>query len=169
MIEIARIRDVAVLVKADCFTVHAAPSLTQWKGGLGVQWSLGGDKDIMEVEASKGLFGGFLLRGSDESADQFISLTGYQVTYGMVCVCVGNWVCWFQHVERYTYASRTNPGPLVPIVYQPNDLLYFSLRGLWTNEDEIALSGGSPNPLTSGYVVCPPTSLDAPMMIESTI
>jgi hypothetical protein len=46
--------------------------------------------------------------------------------------------------EKYTYASRVGGGPLVPIVYQENDPLYFSLRGIWTNEDELTLSG-NPN------------------------
>jgi hypothetical protein len=32
----------------------------------------------------------------------------------------------------------------VPLVYGPNDVLYLSLRGLWTKEDELTLSG---NPL----------------------
>jgi hypothetical protein len=41
--------------------------------------------------------------------------------------------------EKYTYNSRMAP-PLVPIVYHAQDKLYFSLRGLWTNEDEAALA-----------------------------
>ena len=55
----------------------------------------------------------------------------------------------------YTYASRMGPGPLVPIVYNESDRLLFSLRGLWTKEDEWSLSGDprAPNRFYVGYVI----------------
>ena len=40
------------------------------------------------------------------------------------------------------------------MVYQPHQLLYFSLRGLWTNEDEMTLSGALLAPAVHTGFVC---------------
>jgi len=60
--------------------------------------------------------------------------------------------------EKYTYASRVGPGPLVSISYVPSDRLVFSLRGLWTKEDEWSLSGDprAPNDYYIGFVAQKP-------------
>jgi hypothetical protein len=41
----------------------------------------------------------------------------------------------------------------VPLVYGASDLLFFSLRGLWTIEDELTLSGSPLAPAASSGVV----------------
>lgn len=171
LIEVARSRDVVIFSKGDSITVELDPSLRSWSGGLGVAWASGGDKDTFAVQASDGLFGGFFLWGSDESGDQFVSLTRSQPSYGYAVMGTGNWVGYFSNYEIYTYASRIGGGPLVPLVYNPTDLLYFSLRGLWTKEDEWVLSGDPRGtlPWSCGYVVCPPEEVGAPLLLETTI
>jgi hypothetical protein len=60
--------------------------------------------------------------------------------------------------EKYTLASRLGPGPLVPNTYTVGERVRFSLRGLFTPEDEwtIALDPRRPNNLYIGYIVQPP-------------
>jgi hypothetical protein len=133
-----RDRDVAVFSKGPSFTVMVDTNLmtTGWQGGQGVQWTDAAfDDDTFIVTFSNGLPGGFLLWGSNESADQFISYTKNQPTYGFATYCFGPWVIATRTFEVYTLASRM-AGPLVPIVYTAGEPLYFSLRGLFTNEDE---------------------------------
>jgi hypothetical protein len=111
------------------------------------------DLDEVVVGYSTGYYGGFMLWGSDESADQYTAMTGNQIAYGTGVMLCGRSLISTSTYERYTYASRVGPGPLVPIVYQPHDILYFSLRGLWTNEDELTLSGSLLKPcFFTGFV-----------------
>ena len=63
----------------------------------------------------------------------------------------GGWHISTRSYERYTYASRTGGGPLVPISYNASDRLVFSLRGYWTKEDEWTLSG-DPRGSNSYYI-----------------
>lgn len=152
--EIIRARDVVVLFKGDCFTVtpDAGMVANGWPGGLGVRWTPGVN-DQWTVTPSDGRYGGFLLWGSDEIADQYLSQTGNQRLERFAVIGTGGWLISTSTYERHTWASRTGPGPLVPIVYQPNDILYFSLRGYWTNEDEATLSGAAHAPnFFTGFV-----------------
>jgi len=154
---VERYRDVIVYFKGATLPVEIDPSLISsgWKGGTGVSF-VEGSLDRWTVEQSDGSFGGFLLWGSDESADQFTSMTGNQIKYTFGVLCLGGWLISTSTYETHTYASRTGPGPLVPLNYNPSDLLYFSLRGYWTVEDERTLSG-NPNPARiSGVVAAPP-------------
>ncbi len=115
-----------------------------WAGGQGVQWA---DSTVQEplVTYSTGLYGGFLIWGSDESADQFTATTRSQVVYRTAVMFAGGCLMSTSTYEKYSYASRIayglGLGPLVQIDYAPNDLLYLSLRGFWTNENELTLSG----------------------------
>lgn len=136
-LDIVRARDCVVFSKGDAHgvTVDASMLVGGWAGGQGVQWV---ESDIEEpvVSYSQGLYGGFLIWGSDESADRFTAVTRSQIVHpGSVVMMAGNAVISTSSYERYTYASRL-AGPLVPLVYAPKDPLYFSRRGLWTNEDE---------------------------------
>ena len=99
-----------------------------------------GTNDQKTVTFSNGKYGGWLLWGSDETADKLTGMTFSQVTnYNAVFVAGGSLLSTSSY-EHYTWLSRQG-GPLVPIVYHAHDILYFSLRGLWTNEDEATLSG----------------------------
>lgn len=129
-----------------------------WAGGQGCQWI---DSDRFEpvVTYSKGLYGGFMLWGSDESADQWVSATRVQLTHPQSAVLMaGNAVISTSTYEKYTYASRLAGGPLVPLVYQVRDPLYFSLRGFWTIEDELSQSSDPLAPaFFTGFVIQRPS------------
>jgi len=157
---IPRTRDCYTLVKGDTFTVTVDNGLAVngWRGGVGVQWTTS-LKDEMMVTLSTGYVAGFLLWGSNESSDQFTSMTENQPYYRFAVLCFGSWLVVTQQYEVYTYASRQS-GPLVPITYNPSDKLCFSLRGLWTKEDEFSLSGDprAPNLLYTGFVAQVPSA-----------
>ena len=119
-------------------------------GGLGVQWSAGVN-DERTVDTSTGLYGGMLFFGSGEEADQLTSLSDSQQTYRYATFCAGGWLISTSTYEKFTYASRIGGGALVPLVYNINDPLYYSLRGYWTNEPESTIAGGTPNFFT-GFV-----------------
>ena len=142
MPEIIRARDCIVFFKGDSYMVAVDDAMVRggWPGGQGVQWTSSG-ADERTVTYSRGLYGGFLVWGSDESGDKFVSMSKSQLTHRYATIFLGGNLISTTSYERYTYASRVGGGPLVPLVYNANDPLYFSLRGLWTKEDELTLSG----------------------------
>lgn len=156
--EVARSRDVVVLVKGDTIpvTVGETTALLGWSGGQGVRWTTP-SKDEFTVELSDGVNFGFMLWGSDETADQYVSTTRNQAHYRFATVGVGGWHILTSTYERYTWASR-QVGPLVPLTFVESDRLVFSLRGYWTTEDEWALSGDprAPNDRFAGVVTQAP-------------
>ena len=146
--EILRSRDCLVFFKGDTQTVAVSQAMVTggWPGAQGVQWVTGtGDERI--VTYSNGLYGGFLVWGSDEDGDRFTAITRQQPHYRYATMFSGGCLISTSSYERYTYASRL-AGPLVPLVYQVQDILYLSLRGLWTKENELTLSG---NPLAPAF------------------
>jgi hypothetical protein len=149
-------RDCIVLVKGNIITVTASSAMVinNWAGGQGVQWVASDKIDDLKVTFSDGLAAGFLIWGSDETSDRFTSITRQQPHYSYATMVFGGGIIHTSSFEQYTYASRLIP-PLVPIVYNPHDSLYFSLRGLWTKEDEWSISGDprAPNNNKVG-VVC---------------
>lgn len=151
--EIVRSRDLIVFFKGDTYTVTVSPAMlaSGWQGGQGVMWC-SGVEDERTVTYSNGLYGGILLWGSDEIADELTAATRNQLEYRFATIMLGGSLISTSTYERYTYASRLG-GPLVPLVYNPNDILYLSLRGWWTKEDEATLSGAvyAPNFFT-GFV-----------------
>lgn len=154
MSEIFRSRDCIVFFKGDSQPVAVDPAMVAagWPGAQGVQWATS-PADERVVTFSRGLYGGFLLWGSDEPGDGFASMTRSQSTYRYATFCSGGWLISTSSYEKYTYASRTGGGPLVPIVYTANQPLYFSLRGLWTNEDELTLESDPQAPsFFTGFV-----------------
>lgn len=136
-----RSRDCIVFFKGETHMVvpDAAMLAGGWAGGQGVRW-VTSTTDEFTVTYSDGLWGGFLLWGSDESADKFTAMTRNQVVYGTAVMMAGGAVLSTSSYEKYTWASRMG-GPLVPLVYGASETLYFSARGLWTIEDEMTLSG----------------------------
>lgn len=141
MPEVMRTRDVVVFFKDITFTVDVADSDARagWAGGQAFNWTTASE-DRLVVTRSDGIAAGFALWGSDEIADAFTAMTKNQPAYRYVVLAAGGWLISTANYERYTYASRTNGGPLVPISYTASDRLRFSLRGLWTVEDEWTLS-----------------------------
>jgi hypothetical protein len=159
--ELFRTRDVIVLFKGATITVDVTDvdARDGWLGGQGFQWASTSEDQLL-VTKSDGLYGGFALWGSDESSDEFTAMTRNQPTYRYVVLGAGGWIISTANYEKYTYASRTGGGPLVPITYAPSDRLVFSLRGLWTTEDEWSLSGDSraPNSYYIGFVTQKPSA-----------
>lgn len=141
MSEIFRSRQCVAFFKGDSQPAAVAPEMAAggWIGGQAVQWVRNPDDEVMVTYAS-GLYGGFMLWGSDEPGDDYAAMTRSQPTYRYSTFCSGGWLISTVAFETYTYASRIGGGPLVPLVYTPNQPLFFSLRGLWTNEDELTLS-----------------------------
>ena len=140
-----------------------------WAGGQGVKWD-SGTKDGFFVTYGDGVRGaGFLLWGANESSDQYIAMTGKDLKYGMAVLGSGSWILCTRTFEAYTYASR-QVGPLVPINYSVSDKLYWSLRGLFTKEDEWTLSGDprAPNGNQVGWVVQVPNSLTSNFLTLQT-
>ena len=158
MTEIFRTRDCVVFFKGDAFTVSLSPALRTngWAGGQGVMWD-DSPLDEFRVTYSNGFYGGFLLWGSDESSDQYVSFLRNQSEVGAGVICMGGWLISTLTYEHYTYASRIGGGPLVPIVYQEGLRLRFSLRGLFTLEDEWNIVNPLvTNPFFVGYVMQAP-------------
>lgn len=136
-----RNRDVIVLFKGDAYPVTISSEMAAggWPGGQGVKWAAS-DQDEFLVTYSDGLYAGFMLWGSNEISDQYTGMTQNQVVYRFGTCCAGGWQISTITYERYTWESRQGPGPLVEIDYHASDRLVFSLRGLWTTEDEFTLS-----------------------------
>jgi hypothetical protein len=149
MPEIFHTRDCIVYYKDDAYTVTVDTPMVQggWPGGQGAEW-VGSVDDEFLVTYSRGRFGGFLVWGSDEEGDDHTAMTRNQPHYRFATMLSGAALIATSSYERYTWASR-QVGPLVPLTYGVNDKLYLSLRGLWTNEDELTVSGDpdAPAPL----------------------
>lgn len=156
-----RDRDCIILFKGDAYpvTVDSILATQGWIGGQGVQW-VASPLDEFVVTLSDGYYAGFMLWGSNESADQYTAMTQNQPYYRFGTVGAGGWHILTTAFEQYTYASR-QVGPLVPLVYHASDRLLFSLRGYWTKEDEWTLSGDprAPNGYYIGFVTQAPSTL----------
>lgn len=150
MPEIIRARDCIVFYKGDSTTVSITDSMaaTGWPGGQGVMW-VDSPLDEFLVTFADGRFAGFLIWGSDEVPDKFTAMTRQQPHYKYAVLLFGGNLMSTSSYEKYTYASRIAGPPYVPITYSSNDELFFSLRGLWTNEDEATLSGAAHAPNAS--------------------
>ena len=172
MSEIVRTRDVVVLAKDVGFPVMVDSALVTagWPGGQGVTW-VDSPNDEFVVSFSDGRFGGFLLWGSNEDSDQFISMTGNQPKYAFGVLCMGAWLFSTRVFEKYTLQSR-NLGPLVENTWTVGDQVRFSLRGLFTPQDEWTIDGDprAPNENFVGTIVQPPRVNNSNyVMIQTTM
>lgn len=162
-----RTRDCLILVKGDAYAVAVDDTFAAqgWQGGSGVQWTTP-IQGLPTVKRSDGFYAGFALWGSDEPADQYTGMTRQYPTYRYLVLGAGGWLIMTRSFEKYTYASRQGPGPLVPIAYRASDRLLFSLRGFWTVEDEWFLSGDprAPNAYFIGFVAQAPGSVTSDYM-----
>jgi len=148
-LDLIRGRDCTIFIKGDAHVVTIGPEMLAngWIGGQGAQWE-DSDTDDRVVTYSLGLYGGFMIWGSDEMADQYTALTKNQLVYGTGVMMAGRALISTLAYEKFTYASRIGGGALVALQYRPHDILFLSLRGLWTKEDELTLSG---NPLAPAF------------------
>jgi hypothetical protein len=171
-LQFPRTRDCYPLFKGDSYPVAISDSLlaSGWQGGIGVMWA-DSAKDEFMVTLSDGLYGGFLLWGSNEDSDQLIGMVGAQQAHRYATFCAGGWLMATTAFERYTWQSR-QAGPLVPITYQVGERLVFSLRGRWTNQDEWSLSGdprGSNQYFVGCVVQVPSSDNNQYMTIQTSI
>jgi len=157
--EVFRTRDVVVFVKGIAYPVSVEPAAIAagWAGGQGFRW-VNHPLDGFHcgfVDGGRGA--GFALVGSTEDSDVLTAMTGQQPKYEYIVLCSGSWIMSTRTYERYTYASR-QAGPLVEVDYQAGDKLKWSLRGLFTKEDEWAASSDprAPNLQEVGYVAQAP-------------
>lgn len=161
MVEVLRSRDCIVWSKSAITTVAVSDAMVSsgWAGGQGVQWtnSLGNER---VVTYSNGLFGGYLIWGSNESSDQYTAMTKQHIAYKYGVMVFSGSLMATTTYERYTYASRL-AGPLVPLSYTSNQPLRLSLRGYWTNEDEMSVTSHvqAPSPVV-GFVAQIPKSVN---------
>lgn len=162
MPEIIRSRDCVVFFKGDNQPVVVSPDMVRlgWAGGQGVQW-VSSTSDERMVTFSSGLYGGFLIWGSDEDADKLTSMTKQQLNYQYATMLSGGCLMATTSYERYTYTSRTGGGPLVPLSYGANDILYLSNRGLWTKENEMNLIDPTTSAFFTGFVAQLPKSTNS--------
>jgi len=171
MPEIIRTRDCVAHFKGDAYPVAISQALitTGWSGCQGVQWADSAEDEFM-VTFSDGMYGGFLLWGSNETPDLFTGMTGNQVREGYGILCTGNWLMSTPIYEQFTYASRVGGPPLVPITYTAGERLRLSLQGRFTNEDEWTLSGDprAPNTFFVGSVCQPPRTLNNDCLVLLT-
>lgn len=171
--EIPRTRDVVTFQKGVATTTAVSPSLVAagWNGGQGAMW-LDSPDDTFLVTFSDGSFGGFLLWGSNESSDQYLATTASQLTYSFAVLCTGTWIISTSTFEKYTYQSRTGGGPLIQNVFTVGARLKFSLRGLFTPQDEWTLVSDprAPNPFVVGYIIeSPSTQNNSYLTLQTTL
>lgn len=139
--EIPKDRDLVVLANDVSFPVMVSDAMVAggWVGGQAVTW-VDSPYDSFVVTYSDGTYGGFLLYGSNEQADLYSAYTDNQVTYKFATCCFGTWIVSTIAYEKYTLQSRLVP-PLVSNVFTVGQRLTFSLRGLFTPQDEWTISG----------------------------
>jgi hypothetical protein len=139
--ELPRSRDLIVLVTDLTVPVMVDDTMATygWPGGQAITW-VDSPIDNFVASYSDGTYGGFLLWGSDERADKYTAYSGNQPTHKFAVAATGTWMVSTSSYEKYTLQSRLTP-PLVPNVYVVGTRLRFSLRGLWTPEDEWTISG----------------------------
>lgn len=162
---VALVTDLALPVMVD-----DAMASRGWVGGTGVTWAASAS-DTFFATYSDGTYGGFLLWGSNESSDQYVAYTGNQVTYKYAQACFGTWVISTVAYERYTLASRL-VGPLVENAFVVGERLRFSLRGLWTPQDEWTISSdprGSNGFLIGSIIQAPSEQNNFHLMLQTAL
>lgn len=157
-LDIIRGRDCTTFLQGSshAFAIDPVMLAGGWVGGQGAQW-VQSTKDEPVLGYSTGLYGGFMLWGSDEQGDRYTAMTGQFLKYGYGVMVMGRALISTVAFEQYTYASRLGGGPFVPLIYTPGEPLFFSLRGYWTNEDELTLTVDSRAPaFFTGFVAQTP-------------
>jgi hypothetical protein len=173
-------RELSVFHKGDTMPmkIDSAMASAGWSGGTFVRWVDDGTGEPC-VTIADGRYCGFTPWGSDEPADQYTSMTPSQTRYKYITLFFGGNFVATTSYERYTYISRHGPGPLVPLVYAPQDFLYVSENGLPTVEDESdpAVNPGHTFPngdpivvpfLYFGIVSVPPSALTDDRLLMQT-
>lgn len=154
--------DVEVMIPGDRIPVTCVGSLIQggWRGGQFVRYVAD-----FQVEVSNGLrSAGYLLRASEQVPGGVDNLrseynyTGIQpanrLSPNTVTMVAGGGRFMFRVFETRAVTDRI-AGP--PLVYNHNDYLYVSERGLLTNESTALALVGITNPILVGVVCAVPS------------
>jgi hypothetical protein len=132
-------RDCVILHKGDTIPVQITASIAAqgWQGGQFARWVADPNgSPSPTVDIADGRYCGIFVFGSDESGDQFTAMTNQNQTYQYVSLFFGGNILYTRVFETYEYNGRHGIGPLVPLVYTPNNPLYISENGKITPEDE---------------------------------
>ncbi len=134
-------RDLVILAKGDSITVQLEESLADdgWLGGSFAKW-VQDPRGFPTVQKADGRYCGFFLFGSNEGGDQYTAITGQNPHYSYATLQFGGNVGYTNTYERYGYKARHGLGPVVPLTYTANQLLYVSENGILTNENESDLT-----------------------------
>ena len=129
-------RDYAALHKGDSLPVkiNAALAASGWAGSQFVRWIDDGSGEPC-VTLADGRYCGFLPFGSNESGDQYTSITATATTYRSTTMFFGGNIGFSRIFETETYESR-HGGPLALQVYSVQRALYVSENGKITTENE---------------------------------
>ena len=180
----------AYIVTRQCSIFHKGDSMPMkidgemasrgWLGGSFVRWVDDGSGDPC-VTIADGRYCGFTPWGSNETADQYTSITPSQTRYKYITMFFGGNFMATTSFETYGYLARHGLGPMTPLVYAPQDFLYVSENGLITKEDESdpAVNPGHTFPngdpivvpfLYFGLCAVPPSTLtDGRMFVQSNV
>lgn len=134
-------RDLVVFYKGDTITAQVADSLAAsgWQGGQFGRWIFD-PSGFPTLAMADGRYCGFYLFGSSEAGDQYTAMTDQNTYYKYVVLGFGGNVFYTKTFEQYGYLARNGLGPMVPLVYAPQQVLYISENGKITNENESDLA-----------------------------
>jgi hypothetical protein len=172
-------RDCSIFHKGDSMPmrINAAMAARGWRGGTFVRWIDDGTGDPC-VTIADGRYCGFTPWGSNETADQYTSMTQTFPRNLFITLLFGGNYLATSTFETQTYAAR-HGGPPAALVYTAQQFLYVSENGLITNQDEsdIAVNPGHLFPdgtpivdrfLYFGIVSVPPSALTENRILVQT-
>ena len=127
-----------ILKKGTTFTVKLSSALAKrgWAGGTFVRQIIDLTSLDTCVDIADGRYCGFFVFGSNESGDQYTSMTQNNVTYGYAVMFWSGNIVYTKTYETMGYMGRNSLGPPTTLVYLPGQPLYVSQNGLITNENE---------------------------------
>ena len=150
-------RDLVVQRKGVTVPVKIDSSLiaSGWQGGQLGRWVDDPTGDPT-VSIADGRYAGIFLWGSNETADQYTSMTDSFRRYGYtVLLWSSNWF-YTRVYERYGYMARHSLGPNVPLVYNPGEAIFVSENGKITKENESDFSLYPPHSFPNGDPIVVP-------------
>lgn len=130
-------RDLVLFHKGDTLPMRITDTFARagWAGGTFVRWVDDGTGQPA-LDKADGRYCGFFAFGSNETGDQYTAMTGQNPKYKYgILFFGGNFLATITY-ERYGYLARHSLGPMTPLVYSSQQVLYISENGLITTENE---------------------------------
>jgi len=134
-------RDLVILYKGDTITAQVRDDMAAagWAGGQFGRWVVDAS-GFPTLALADGRYCGFFLFGSSEAGDQYTAMTEQNPHYKYVVLGFGGNVFYTRTFEQYGYLARHGLGPMVPLSYEPQQILYVSENGKITPENESDLA-----------------------------